>query len=66
MRTKFIVALSALALPLFAVAHPGHGHTDGHSFWHYFMEPKHALAAVLLAVGVGVWMYRSQASRNEA
>lgn len=66
MRTKTIAALSALALPLFAAAHPGHGHSDGQSFWHYFLEPQHALPAVLLATGLSVWLYRRQVRKNEA
>ena len=33
-------------------AHPGHGHTDGHSLTHYLMEPMHAmvLGAVILMI----------------
>jgi hypothetical protein len=33
-------------------AHPGHGHTDGHSLIHYLMEPMHAMifGAVVLMI----------------
>lgn len=33
-------------------AHPGHGHTEGHSLTHYLMEPMHAmvLGAVVLMI----------------
>lgn len=41
---------SALAIPFIALAHPGHGETDGYTIIHYFTEPTHAI----LTVGVMV------------
>lgn len=50
---KKTIAATAALLPLAAMAHPGHGETDGYTIIHYFTEPQHALVtlgAVILTV----------------
>ena len=47
---KKYISLLAAALPLAAMAHPGHGGTDGWTITHYFVEPQHAVVTVL-AIG---------------
>lgn len=44
----FAITLTALAFPLFTLAHPGHGEHDGFSIIHYLVEPAHALASVTI------------------
>ncbi|MBX7107594.1 MAG: hypothetical protein K1X61_03000 [Chitinophagales bacterium] len=53
---KKLMSLSLLAglLPSIALGHEGHGHTDGNTITHYFVEPQHlvfvlGLAAVVIA-----------------
>ena len=50
---KKSIASAAALLPFAAMAHPGHGETDGYTIIHYFTEPQHALVtlgAVILTV----------------
>ena len=49
---KKYISLLATALPLAALAHPGHGGTDGWTITHYFVEPQHALATILSIGGI--------------
>ena len=54
---KKYFSLLATALPLAALAHPGHGGTDGWTITHYFVEPQHALTTVLAIGGVLLLSY---------
>jgi protein-S-isoprenylcysteine O-methyltransferase Ste14 len=47
-KIKQILLSLALLLPVVAIAHPGHGVSDGSSWVHYLLSPIH--------VGVGVVM----------
>ena len=63
--------LAVWAVPAVALAHPGHGHTDGRSALHYVVEPLHAVVLVLGAVMMvaGAWSlvrWRSGARRAPA
>lgn len=65
---KKYFSLLTTALPLAALAHPGHGGTDGWTITHYFTEPQHALVTVLaiggaLLVGYAV---RKRSSEKKA
>lgn len=42
---SFLFFVGMFLLPLFSMAHPGHGDSDGHTIIHYFSEPVHAVAA---------------------
>ncbi len=53
---KKLMSLGLLAglLPAVAFGHEGHGHTDGYTITHYFVEPQHLVfilgfAAVIVA-----------------
>jgi hypothetical protein len=65
MKVKFISA--ATILPLFSLAHPGHGETDGFSIIHYFSEPMHAIvtvgAIVVMFAGYRYFRRKSQKSK---
>lgn len=43
MKKFSLVAFSGILLPLFGLAHEGHGATDGFTITHYFVEPAHIL-----------------------
>lgn len=47
---KMIASLATLT-PLLALAHPGHGDTDGYTIIHYFTTPQHVLVT-LAAIAV--------------
>jgi hypothetical protein len=49
-----VLSLFTLYLPLFSLAHPGHGDTDGYSIIHYFTEPVHAFvwAASIIVIAL--------------
>lgn len=49
---KKYFSLLATALPLAALAHPGHGGTHGWTITHYFVEPQHAITTVLAVGGI--------------
>ena len=64
------LALAPLALASSpALAHPGHGHGDGHSLLHYLSSPEHvwpAAAALLLAAVIGgAWLWRWSRRRKD-
>jgi hypothetical protein len=65
MKSKFLLATAIL--PLFTLAHPGHGETDGFSIIHYFSEPMHAMvtvgAMVVLFAGYRYFRRKSQKSK---
>ena len=50
-----------------ALAHPGHGVTDGGSAVHYLLEPLHIGPVLLLAAGLttALWLKRRKALRHE-
>ena len=52
---KVIDSLAALT-PLFPLAHPGHGETEGYTIIHYFTEPQHLLVSLGVVVLTGVFI----------
>lgn len=48
-RFAALLASAAVSLPSLALAHPGHGGTDGHGLLHYLVEPVHASVLLGLA-----------------
>ena len=62
---KIIVfaSLFVLCMPLFSLAHPGHGGTDGYTIIHYFVEPMHAV--VTLSALFGSIVYIRHLRRNK-
>jgi hypothetical protein len=47
---KKILSLLAGLIPFFSFAHEGHGHTDGFTITHYFVEPQHSVTVLIGAV----------------
>lgn len=49
-----------------AFAHPGHGHSEGFTITHYFVEPEHlfAMAVMTIAVIVLVKKFNSRFAKN--
>lgn len=46
-RIAFAVSLiAAFVLPMFAMAHPGHGEHGGYTIIHYFTAPTHVFASM--------------------
>lgn len=43
---KKVIASLAVLTPLFALAHPGHGETEGYTIIHYFTETQHLLVTL--------------------
>lgn len=43
MKKTALFALATTLTPLLALAHPGHGSTEGYTITHYFVEMPHAL-----------------------
>jgi hypothetical protein len=50
---KFLTLIGLLASAT-SFAHPGHGHSEGFTITHYFVEPEHALALVAITALVVV------------
>jgi hypothetical protein len=59
--------LGTTLFPFLALAHPGHGETEGFSIIHYFSEPMHAMvtigAMVVLFAGYRFFRRKSQKSK---
>ncbi len=46
-RIAFALSLiAAFVLPMFAMAHPGHGEHGGYTIIHYFTAPTHVFASL--------------------
>lgn len=60
---KVIASLAALT-PLFALAHPGHGETEGYTIIHYFTEPQHALVTLGVVVLTTVFVMRERRKKQ--
>lgn len=58
-RTTFWGVLQLLAMPLIAIAHPGHGNpaNEPNGWKHYITEPYHVLVFLICVVGV-YWVTR--------
>lgn len=53
---KKIIASLATLTPLLALAHPGHGETDGYTIIHYFTSPQHVLVTLAAVAVTGVFI----------
>lgn len=53
---KKIIASLATLTPLLALAHPGHGESEGYTIIHYFSEPQHALVTLGVVVVTGIFI----------
>ncbi len=65
---KKILSVLASALPVAAMAHPGHGDSEGFSIIHYFTEPVHVLVglgAVLLFSVFYTRFFGKKESKNQ-
>lgn len=49
MKNLLSLFIAMALLPLTGFAHEGHGHTDGSSVTHYFVEPEHMFAILAAA-----------------
>lgn len=61
---KRLLALTTAALPLFAMAHPGHGEHDGYTIIHYFTEPQHAIITLGVMTAAIVLIVRERRKRR--
>lgn len=63
---KILFLLASVAPAISALAHPGHGNTEGYTITHYFVEPQHVFPIVaVLAAGVLLFnRFRKQAAKN--
>lgn len=67
-RTFVLALVAGCVAATGAVAHPGHGHTDGNSTTHFLTEPEHVIALVLALIAVAVTgfvLYRKRSARKE-
>jgi len=66
MTKSSIVMFGIVLMPLFGLAHPGHGSTDGYTITHYFVEPDHAIFtwSFLIASFFLVSVYRLKKKRS--
>ena len=62
---KKILSLLAGFVPFMSFAHEGHGHTDGFTITHYFVEPQHSVA-VLIGAFLFYVIYRNVRKENKA
>lgn len=53
-RIAALFGSAAASLPALALAHPGHGSTEGHGLLHYLVEPLHASALLALVAAAVV------------
>ncbi|MEQ1584848.1 MAG: hypothetical protein ABL895_03150 [Cyclobacteriaceae bacterium] len=66
--TKKLILIASTVIPVFAMAHPGHGHESPLSPGHYLANPEHyiplvfAIGAVLLVLSVRLFI-RSRARK---
>ena len=52
-RIAFALSLiAAFVLPMFAMAHPGHGEHGGYTIIHYFTSPTHVFASMGVLVAL--------------
>jgi hypothetical protein len=49
-------------IPFASFAHEGHGHTEGFTITHYFVEPQHAIT--ILAVAVVMYLFYKNIMRK--
>lgn len=64
---KRLLALTTAALPLFAMAHPGHGeHGEhgGYTIIHYFTEPQHAVITLGVMTAAIVLILRERRKKR--
>lgn len=63
-----VMSAAAALSPFFAMAHEGHGHTDGFTIKHYLVEPEHILVGITVifaAIATGVYLSKkAQAKKN--
>lgn len=45
---RYAILMLVLAAPMLALAHPGHGTSNGNDWPHYFSSPGHLAPAALL------------------
>ena len=67
-RTAITLGMLTLFMaPLFTMAHPGHGESEGYTIIHYFTEPMHAIITLgsLVTVAVVVYFSRRKNSHSE-
>lgn len=68
--TKKLILIAATVIPVFAMAHPGHGHESPLSPGHYLANPEHyiplalTVGAALLVLSVRLFI-RSKAKTRE-
>jgi hypothetical protein len=57
---KKIISLFLLTalLPVLGFAHEGHGHTNGFTITHYFVEPEH-LIVLIIVLGSGILYFHN-------
>lgn len=60
---KVIASLAALT-PLLALAHPGHGETEGYTIIHYFTEPQHLLVTLGVMVLTTVFVVKERRKKQ--
>jgi hypothetical protein len=62
---RLFTILAVLALPVMAVAHPGHGHENPLSPGHYLGNPEHALpVALTISVAAVFIVWKVKRARN--
>lgn len=50
-------------IPFASFAHEGHGHTEGFTITHYFVEPEHAIT--ILVAGLVMYLFYKNIMRRE-
>ena len=58
------IAALCLLVPLYGMAHPGHGETGGYTITHYFLEPMHAILTIGIVVAVVIYVRHLDKSRQ--
>jgi putative copper export protein len=62
MRNTILILI--LAMPTLALAHPGHGTSNGNDWLHYFSSPSHlAPAALLLTFAILLFMLAKRSAK---